>query len=341
MNMNIVHKLTIVSSAIILAAGCSSNQERRASNKSGSSPAYSSSTSDESSTTSSSITAPTAGQEGLSESDRTLTTQVQGLLKNEGTVAVIAPNIQIMAQNGTVTLSGSVKSDQEKQRMESTVRSIPGVVSVNNRLQVSLQPTSEPSGRSSRIYSEAPSQSASIKSDSASQNSVSSPSPEQSSTEIKAFSQSDAKEQTSAVVTVNVEPATQGSAAADQTQGAKEQPALSPTSDKANATSRVYSKDQTDSATSSATSQIADASNVNIQASTDVDRTLGQQIMKDVRADTALVALVPTIKIKVDSGKVTLQGTVKSEQEKRNLEAVVQKVSGVTTVDNQLQVKGI
>jgi osmotically-inducible protein OsmY len=338
--MNIAKRLTIVSSAIILAAGCSSNQERRASySESGSSPAYSGATSDER-VTSSSIAARTAGQEGPSESDRTLTTQVQALLKNEGTVAVIAPNLQIMAQNGTVTLSGSVKSDQEKQRMESTIRSISGVVSVNNQLQVSLQPASDPSGRSSRIYSEAPSQSASINSDSATQSSVSSPNPEQSPTETKASSPSDTKEQTSAVVAVNAEPATQDSTATDQTQGAKEQPALSPTSDKANATSRVYSKDQSDSAASSTTSQTVDASNVNIQAATEADRSLGQQILKDVRADTALVALVPTIKIKVDDGKVTLRGTVKSEQEKQNLEASVQKVSGVTSVDNQLKVSG-
>ena len=246
----------------MLAAGCSSNQERRANyNESVASPGYAGSTPSESSTTaSSSIAAAPAGQEGLSEADRTLTTIVQGLLQNEGTLAVLPPNLQILTQKGTVTLSGSVQSDQEKQRMESIIRGVSGVASVNNHLQVSLQPTSE-------------------------------------------------------------------------------HLLLSLTSDKPNDTSRVYAKDQSASATSSATAQTADSSNANIQASTDADRTLGQQIMKDVCANEALAAFVPMINIKVDSGQVSLRGTVKSDQEKQNLEAAVQKVSGVTKVDNELQVE--
>jgi osmotically-inducible protein OsmY len=339
--MKIAYKLAIVCSAMILAAGCRSNQERasRNENYSAGSSSYESGATTSSSTTSgqpgdqsltpgsSQSSAGNASQSGLTESDRMLSRQVQQQLQNDPSLAAAAPSIQVSAQNGTVILSGNVKSDQDKEKIESTVRGITGVVSVNNQLQVSLQPTSEPAGKSSRIYSERSSESAAVKSDSASQSSVSSPSP----------SQSDAKDQASAAP-VATEPPTQGSAAADQTQGAKDKPALSPTSDKGNDTSRVYSKDQTDSANSSSTSQTLDASKANIQASTDADRTLGQQIMSNVQADASLATLAPMIKLKVDSGKVILHGTVKSEQDKQNIEAAVQKVSGVTSVDNRLKV---
>jgi osmotically-inducible protein OsmY len=257
--MRVAHRLAIVSSAIILAAGCSSNQERRASyNDNFASPAYAGSTSSESSP-SSSIAAATASQGSPSEADRTLTAQVQGLLTNENTVAVISPNLLIRTQKGTVILSGSVKSEAEKQRIEGTIRNISGVVSVNNQLEV--------------------------------------------------------------------------------TQKAPENVVLSPTSARPNDTSRVYAKDPSDPDASSAAAPTADSLSVDIQASTDADRTLGQQIMKDVCTDKALAAFVSMIKIQVDSGQVTVRGTVKNEQEKQSVEAAVQKVSGVTKVDNQLQVE--
>jgi osmotically-inducible protein OsmY len=110
--------------------------------------------------------------------------------------------------------------------------------------------------------------------------------------------------------------------AAVQNQDSKEQQPLSATSDKPNDTSRVYAKSDSIS---------------EIEASTEADRTLGKQIEQGLKADASVSALMPAIKIKVENGQVTLRGTVKSESEKQQLEASVQKVSGVTKVDNQLQ----
>ena len=46
------------------------------------------------------------------------------------------------------------------------------------------------------------------------------------------------------------------------------------------------------------------------------------------------------VRIKIEDGKATLRGTVKSEEEKKQVETTVQQVSGVTSVDNKLKVSG-
>jgi hyperosmotically inducible protein len=309
--MKIVQRLTIVTSAVMLAAGCASNKDRNETSSSGNydgTASYQTTASNSSSKNnleyapgeSQTSGAPTPAT-SASEADRQLTAQVQQQLQADAAFAAVAPNLQITAQNGTITLKGNVPSDQEKEKLEATIRNIAGVVSVNNRLQVSLSPTSDRSNQSSKIYSEPASQ---LVAKNADESATASP-----------LAVSD----TSAV----------------QDQGSKDQQVLSATSDKPNDTSRVYSKDQTDSASQ----QASDASGGNIQGSTEADRTLGSQIMQGVTADASLAALAATIKIKVENGQVVLRGAVKSESEKQQLEAAVQKVSGVTKVDNQLQVK--
>ena len=175
--MKIAHRLAIVSSAIILAAGCASNQERYSRNsETSSSPNDARFTSFETTASTSSgrnsvengsqsyapgggqISGATTPATSVSETDRQLTAQVQQQLQSDPGLAAVAPNIQITAQNGTVTLMGNVPSDREKEKLEATVRGVVGVVSVKNQLQVSLRPTSERSGQSSRIYTEPSSQ---------------------------------------------------------------------------------------------------------------------------------------------------------------------------------------
>lgn len=58
-------------------------------------------------------------------------------------------------------------------------------------------------------------------------------------------------------------------------------------------------------------------------------------------ADKAISAATRSnVKIEVlDGTKVTLRGNVKSEQEKRAVEAIAKKQAGVTDVDNKLEVK--
>ncbi|MEY2428172.1 MAG: hyperosmotically inducible periplasmic protein [Verrucomicrobiota bacterium] len=340
--MKIVQRLTIVTSAVMLAAGCASNKDRNETSSSGNyegTTSYQTTASNSSSKNnqeyapgeSQTSGAPTAAT-SASEADRQLTAQVQQQLQADAAFAAIAPNLQITAQNGTITLKGNVPSDQQKEKLEAAIRDIAGVVSVNNRLQVSLSPTSERSSQSSKIYSEPASQSVAKNADEPAKDTAATTPQGQSSIENQASAQTDSKDQVSASTSATASSLPASDTAGVQNQGSKDQPALSATSDKPNDTSRVYSKSDSPSQQTSA------ASNPNIQASTEADRTLGNQIMQGVNADASLATLAPMIKIKVENGQVVLRGTVKSESEKQQLEAAVQKVSGVTKVDNQLKV---
>jgi osmotically-inducible protein OsmY len=78
----------------------------------------------------------------------------------------------------------------------------------------------------------------------------------------------------------------------------------------------------------------------------------GRQKNNELAKDAALTSKVhtalandvglKTLRINVDSDKgvVTLKGRVDSEDTKRRAEAVAKRVSGVTAVKNELQVKG-
>src|SRR5207248_3650915 len=48
--------------------------------------------------------------------------------------------------------------------------------------------------------------------------------------------------------------------------------------------------------------------------------------------------LFRSVKINIENGKATLQGTVKSQDEKLKIETAVQKVTGITSLDDQLRI---
>lgn len=57
-----------------------------------------------------------------------------------------AQQVQVNVQNGVVTLRGNVSTMEEKQELEQQVRDIPGVVRVENQLQVA-QGQAQPQGQ--------------------------------------------------------------------------------------------------------------------------------------------------------------------------------------------------
>lgn len=69
------------------------------------------------------------------------------------------------------------------------------------------------------------------------------------------------------------------------------------------------------------------------------DRQIMQQIRKSVIADKSLSTYAHNAKIVSDHGKVTLKGPVKSEEERKTLEAKATDVVGAGNVTNQLSVK--
>ncbi|MDB6122936.1 MAG: Transport-associated protein [Pedosphaera sp.] len=75
------------------------------------------------------------------------------------------------------------------------------------------------------------------------------------------------------------------------------------------------------------------------QGVSEADRALILRIRQNMMSDSSLAVVAPNVKVLVNNGKVTLQGSVKTQEEKQNLETSVQKTSGVASVDDQIEVK--
>jgi len=68
------------------------------------------------------------------------------------------------------------------------------------------------------------------------------------------------------------------------------------------------------------------------------DLAITQKIRQGVVKDDALSMTAKNVKIITVDGVVTLRGPVKSEKEKTDILALVQKTEGVKRVDNQLEI---
>jgi hyperosmotically inducible periplasmic protein len=79
---------------------------------------------------------PTADQQKENTSDRQLTAQIRRAIVKDKSLSTTAHNVKIISQNGAVTLKGPVKSEEEKQAIESKATEIAGSGKVNNELQV-------------------------------------------------------------------------------------------------------------------------------------------------------------------------------------------------------------
>src|SRR5947208_5754496 len=69
---------------------------------------------------------PTADQQKENTSDRQLTAQIRRSIVKDKSLSTDAHNVKIIAQGGNVTLKGAVKSDAEKQAIESKATQLAG-----------------------------------------------------------------------------------------------------------------------------------------------------------------------------------------------------------------------
>jgi osmotically-inducible protein OsmY len=88
---------------------------------------------------------------GQVDLDRSLEQSVRTQLNQYGQLAADAGNVQVSAQNGTVTLSGPVPSEQDRQMIDALARNTSGVTSVIDQMQAPLTPTGAP-GQPPRVY---------------------------------------------------------------------------------------------------------------------------------------------------------------------------------------------
>jgi hyperosmotically inducible protein len=79
---------------------------------------------------------PTADQQKENTNDRQLAAQIRRAIVKDKSLSTTAHNVKIISQNGAVTLKGPVKSEEEKQAIESKATEIAGSGKVNNELQV-------------------------------------------------------------------------------------------------------------------------------------------------------------------------------------------------------------
>src|SRR6476620_2315537 len=78
----------------------------------------------------------TADQQKENAGDRQLTQQIRRAIVKDKALSTDAHNVKVITQNGTITLKGPVKSEQEKQAIESKATEIAGSGKVTNELQV-------------------------------------------------------------------------------------------------------------------------------------------------------------------------------------------------------------
>ncbi len=66
--------------------------------------------------------------------------QMRGVLSRPGATQIFFPQtrstVSVMNQNGALVLTGSVTSEEEKQSIKSRIQNTPGVISIDNQLQV-------------------------------------------------------------------------------------------------------------------------------------------------------------------------------------------------------------
>jgi osmotically-inducible protein OsmY len=81
--------------------------------------------------------AQTPAIQKMSKADRDLTQKIRKAVVADKSLSLAAHNVNIAAQDGTVTLKGSVKTEEEKKTVEDKATEIAGTGKVTSELTVS------------------------------------------------------------------------------------------------------------------------------------------------------------------------------------------------------------
>jgi hyperosmotically inducible periplasmic protein len=79
---------------------------------------------------------PTAEQQKNNSSDLERTRLIRRAIVGEKGLSVYAQNVKIITRNGTVTLKGPVRSEEEKKTVEQKAVEIAGAANVKNELEI-------------------------------------------------------------------------------------------------------------------------------------------------------------------------------------------------------------
>ena len=78
----------------------------------------------------------TAGDQSESEADRTISQNIRQAIVADDSVSTNGKNVKIITVDGMVTLSGPVKTEQEKTNIGAKAQQIAGVKRVDNQLEI-------------------------------------------------------------------------------------------------------------------------------------------------------------------------------------------------------------
>ena len=78
----------------------------------------------------------TPGDQSENEADRTITQNIRQAITADDSLSTNAKNVKIITNDGTVTLRGPVKSEEEKTDIEAKAKQVAGVKSVDNQIEV-------------------------------------------------------------------------------------------------------------------------------------------------------------------------------------------------------------
>lgn len=79
---------------------------------------------------------PTADQQKENKADRETSRKIRRAIVADKSLSTYAHNIKVITENGTVTLKGPVRSDDEKRAIEAKAAEIAGSNNVHNELSV-------------------------------------------------------------------------------------------------------------------------------------------------------------------------------------------------------------
>ena len=80
--------------------------------------------------------AVTADQQKENRSDRELTQQIRKAVTGDKSLSTYAHNVKIVAQGGTVTLKGPVRSEEEKKAIVAKAEEVAGAGKVTDQLSI-------------------------------------------------------------------------------------------------------------------------------------------------------------------------------------------------------------
>jgi osmotically-inducible protein OsmY len=299
--------------------------------------------------------------------DNNLVSEVRQAITQAPELGMIAPSIQIGASSGRVTLFGTVGSQEQKQIIESLALHTPGVVGVESHLEVLAAGSPEALSAMSRANGEnlsdvntragvlgsAMQSGADAASDSVTHGTGADALSAATRESDDGFGGTSRLERSgvelSATSRTNGLSSIYSGVVSNRLDSTAEQ--LDPTS-RAENRSRVYLQTNEPGATyireknePGPIGRPADRGqtglSVNVQGTSEIDRTLAQQISQELRADASLASAISHVSVSVADGRVTVQGTVKNDVQKREIESAIQRATGVSSIDNQLRVSAV